>query len=168
MIKRTFLAASLCVASLSAFAQHPDNGFQTGLSYGHLSEDVSGFDIESDMLLFSAGYQFFVNDSQWAITPQVAYGKGVGDVEINGTGVGVDVDNMVWLSVRTSYYLNESFYLFAKPSYAEVTVEGEDGEWEFGTGLGLGNTYRNGVSLELGYDRFDDTNLVNFSLLYQF
>ena len=69
--------------------------------------------------------------------------------------------------MRAEYAATDSLSVFVRPSYANIDAGDED-DWEFGYGIGLDNTYRNGITIGVAYDRYDETDMLSANLRYQF
>lgn len=168
MLKRTLLSAALGL-SLVAGATHAatTDNVQVSVSYGFMSESEAGFDIESDLAIASVGYRYDIVDTDFTLVPELSLGTGIGDIEVDNVDTGIDIDRLLILGVRAEYAATDSLSVFVRPSYANIDVGDED-DWEFGYGIGLDNTYRNGITIGVAYDRYDETDMLSANLRYQF
>lgn len=169
MLKRTLLSAALGLSLLSGMSHAGvDDNVEISASYGFLTESVSGADIESDMAFLSVGYRYDIIDTDLTLVPEISLGTGIGEIEINDTDTGLDIERMTVVGLRAQYAATDSLSVFLRPSYAEIRVDGESSDWEFGYGIGLDNTYRNGLTLGVSYDRFDEADMLSASVRYRF
>jgi hypothetical protein len=168
MLKRTLLSAALGL-SLVAGATHAasTDNVQVSLSYGVMDAEQSGFDIETDLAIASVGYRYDIVDTDFTLVPEFSLGTGIGDYEINDVDTGINIDRLIILSLRAEYAATDSLSVFVRPSYVNTDIGVED-DWEFGYGIGLDNTYRNGITIGVAYDKVDDSDILSANLRYQF
>lgn len=105
--------------------------------------------------------------------PEIRLGFGVDPDTVSG--IDVELDRFLAISVRGQYALNESFYAYLAPSYAHVdltassfgfTVSADD--WEFGFGGGFGYQFSDALAGELSWESFDGTDVIGLGLRYSF
>jgi len=170
MYKKALVTFLLTAVSLTAHAE-----WIGGVSYTSLSDDDAGVDVDLGALSGSIGYTFRQNE--FSIIPEVHIGLGISDdsVTVLGTKVDVELDRFIVLAVRGQYSFNESFYVYAQPSYANAKLTAKasgisvsDDDWEFGIGAGGGFQVNPKVAAELGYDTYDGTDAISVGLRFNF
>lgn len=167
MIKKSLIALALSTVSFVSMAN-----WVGGVSYVNLSDDIGGEDISLGGITGSLGYKID-SESKFTFIPEIRIGTGVGDDTVYG--VDVEMNGFIAFSFKGQYQLNESVYLFAAPSYANVEIEASangysatEDEWEFGIGAGLGYQFNNSVFGELSYEQFDGTDVFSAGVKFNF
>lgn len=171
MFKSLFFLIVLFGLSNAASAE-----WVAGVGYANLSDDEDGIDISVGTIAGSLGYRF-PSTSNFSIMPELRIGFGVNDdtVDFGGLPFDVEVKSFVALSVRGQYEVNDSFYVYAQPSYANLDIEvsalgmsASDDDDEFGFGAGLGLHFNDHVSGEAAYEYFDGTDVFSIGIKYAF
>ncbi|MFT4937226.1 MAG: opacity protein-like surface antigen [Paraglaciecola sp.] len=159
--------------SLAAFLSFTANAsWVGGVSYTSISDGDDGITIDLGAITASVGYQFQTSE-QFSIVPEVRLGFGISDDEISG--VELSLKRFLALSVRGEYALNEKFYVFAAPSYANLEVEASfdrfsntEDAWEFGIGAGVGYQLSDTVNAEVSYENYDGSDVISAGLKFSF
>lgn len=181
-MKKLLLGALVLSGSFVATAAYAEStsNWVGGVSYGNLSDEVSDTDISLGALVGSLGYKID-SGSGFYFIPEVRVGTGITDDTVTASGVDVDVelDSFLALSVKGQYELENGFYLFATPTYANaeftasasqggLTASATDDSWEFGLGVGAGYSFNSSTSLETSYEQFDGTDALSVGLKFNF
>ncbi|REL36499.1 outer membrane beta-barrel protein [Thalassotalea euphylliae] len=172
MFKKSSIAALALSLSFTASANW---GISTG--FANFSADAVGEDLSFDVVYGSLTYEYKFDDSQFSLVPELRAGIGISDdaVDTNIGRIFVELDTFYALSFKGQYSFNESAYVFALPSYANVkstaTVDStsvSDDEWEFGYGIGAGYALNDKAKVELSFEQYDDTDVLSVSLQMKF
>jgi hypothetical protein len=175
MFKKTALAILIAGTSFSSFAN-----WVGGVSYINVSDKEDGVEISLGGISGTLGYKID-SDNNFYFMPEVSIGTGISDDSITMLGVDVDVemDSFIALSVRGQYDLNNSIYLFAAPSYANVKITASasqgsqsasatEDSWEFGFGGGVGYKFNESTSAEFMYEQYDGVDILSFGVKLDF
>lgn len=171
MFRKLFLVVVLAALSSVASAE-----WVAGVGYTNLSDDEDGIDVSVGAIAGSIGYRF-PSASNWSIMPELRVGFGVNDdtVDVLGTRFDVEVNRFIALTLRGQYDVNDSVYVFAQPSYANLDLEvsafglsASDDDDEFGFGAGVGLKFVDNMSGELSYEYFDGTDVISVGIKYSF
>jgi opacity protein-like surface antigen len=155
------------------------------VGYSDLSAETEVFDITLSGLSLSAlmvgiAYELDTNSELFTLVPEFRFGIGINDdtAAVFGSDVvpaDVAIEHYIVLSLRGNYALSDSVYLFAQPAYANLKIEvsnfGEsdsDNKWDFGYGIGAGFSPMDNFSLEVSYEKFDETDLLTGAIRYRF
>lgn len=151
------------------------DGWQAGASYTTISGDSDNTDISLGLAVASLGYEF--NSGKFSTIPELKLGTGIkdDDVTILGTRVDVEADRFASLGVKFQYQATDRFYIYAAPSYANLKlsasaggVSESDDDWDWGAGVGAGYQLSQNLAFDIGYDRYDDTDVVHAGIRYTF
>lgn len=166
MFKKTLVSLLLAGASFSSAANWVG-------SVGFIN--VSDADISLTGYAGSLGYKLN-SDEYLHIVPEVRLGVGIftDSVDIYDVDVEIDMDTFAAFSLRGQYDFNDSFYIFAAPSYANLAITASASangvsysettdSWEFGIGGGAGFILNDLVSFELNFEQFDGSDVMTFS-----
>ncbi|MEX0943286.1 MAG: outer membrane beta-barrel protein [Pseudomonadales bacterium] len=173
-MKRLTLTFGLLLTFLagSAFA----DGWQGSIGYTQLSDDDEGIDVSLGAVTGSVSYRFD-NSENFAIIPEFRLGFGLSDDTITAfaTRFDVKIKTFYGFTVRGEYAFNESVYVFAQPTYANLDIEVSSGgisasedEWEFGFGGGVGFNVGERGSIEVFIEDFDGTLAVTGAYRHRF
>lgn len=164
-LTKLFFLAILALFSTGAVAQ-----WQAGGGYATLGED--DLDISFGLVYGFVAYEFAASNDLTHVA-QIKLGTGVSDDTV--IGVTVEVDTFTQLAYRAEYSLNDDFYMFFTPSYANLEVTASSGSvsasedgWEFGIGAGAGYSFSDSLEGEVGYETFDGTDVINLGLRFSF
>lgn len=167
MFKKTMLATVLAATSFSSFAN-----WVSGASYINLSEDLYGKDLSFGILAASVGYQFKTGD-KFQLTPEFRMGTGIKDDTYSG--VNLKINRFISFSVRGEYDFSNDWYAYLAPSYTNLKVKAArsgvsatNDEWEFGFNTGIGLKATESTSVELVYEKYNDTDMLGASVKVQF
>ena len=172
---KTSLLALATASVLMAGSAHAEWNWSAG--YTNISDDDDGVDISLNALTVGVGYEFETTYDAFTIMPELKVGFGVTDDDVSflGTNVNVDIDRYTELSLRANYQVNDSFFVYAQPAYANLKIEASangfsesDDEWEFGYGVGAGFKASENLAFELSYQDFDGTDVISGSVRYFF
>ncbi|MDM7862092.1 outer membrane beta-barrel protein [Alteromonas sp. ASW11-36] len=172
---KTSMLAMATASLLMAGSAHADWNWSAG--YTNISDDDDGIDISLSAVTVGVGYEFETTYDAFTVMPELKVGFGVADdnVRIADTNINVDIDRYTELSVRANYQVNDSFFIYAQPAYANLKIdasangfsESED-DWEFGYGVGAGFKASDDLAFELSYQDFDGTDVVSGTVRYFF
>jgi opacity protein-like surface antigen len=164
-MKKTFIAIALTLGF--AASANPDWNTVAGLT--NFSDD----DVSLNAITLGAGYEFSSSHSTFSFMPELRLGFGVGDDNISGGKV--EIERYIGISLRGIYQASDTVYLYAQPSYVNLKLKASGSgqsvsadEWEFGFGGGVGYKTTANLSLELSYERFDNTDAITAGLRYAF
>ena len=153
------LIATLLTASSVASAQ-----WTVGGGYANYSDDDDGLDLSLGGVYGSAGYVY--QNSQISFIPEIRIGVGVADDTVSG--VNVEIDSFLALSLRGQYEVTKDFSVFLQPSYGRLELTANfngqsvsDDEWEFGFGGGAAFKVSDTTSIEAIYESFDGTDVLS-------
>lgn len=173
-IKASLLALSAASLFAAGSAQ-ADWNWSAGFT--NISGDDDGVDISLNALTVGVGYEFETTYDAFTIMPELKVGFGVSDDDVRfaGTNINVNIDRYTELSLRANYKLNDSFFIYAQPAYANLKIEASangfsdsDDDWEFGYGVGAGFKATEDLALELSYQDFDGTDVISGTVRYSF
>lgn len=172
MKKSVFALALLSTLTVSAaFA----DGWQTGVSYLHIKDDSNGKDVSVGVAAATLGYE--IKQGDFSIIPEIRLGTGVkdDDTALQGQNVNLEVDRLASIGVKLQYEAADNLFVYATPTYTNLktTAKGSgvrvtESEKEFGVGLGLGYQFNKALSLDVGYEKYDDTDIVQAGIRYTF
>ncbi|QOC22305.1 outer membrane beta-barrel protein [Wenzhouxiangella sp. AB-CW3] len=168
-MKKHFLA----LAALAMMAAGPAAAqFDLGIGYHHIDDSP----VSVGGLVGSAGYPIVV-DENFSVIPELRVGFGINDDTVLGTKV--ELDHIFGVAARLQYELNESFYGYIVPSYAQykfsasatssagsASISGSTNE--FGIGLGLGFRATDTVGLEFAYENVDGSDIISVTTRFSF
>lgn len=171
------MIAIASLVTLSALTSTAHANLNMGLEYTSLSDDSDGIDITLGTVGASLGYLHHVDNSNLSIMPLLRVGLGVNDdsFRILSEEITVEAKSLITASVRGAYHVTDAFAVFIQPSYARLDIEvstrgfseAED-EWEFGFGGGVQFAVSDAASLEVTYERFDDTDAITAGVRFSF
>ena len=161
-LMKCIFSAGLLTASTFASAQ-----WTVGGGYANYSEDDGGLDISLGGVYGSAGYVY--ENGQISFMPEIRIGVGVADDTVSG--VNVEIDSFLALSLRGQYEVTKDFSVFLQPTYGRLEVTANfngqsvsDDEWEFGFGGGAAFKVSNTTSIEAIYESFDGTDVLSLGV----
>jgi len=170
-MKRTISLLAAALLSTSASAD-----WVSEINYFTLGQDDSSIDVSVGGIGASLGYQFQVNDSFY-ITPELRVGMGVSDdtARVFGTNVEVELDNYYGAGLRGEFYATESFYVVGSVSYIDAELSASaygnrvsDSDGEFGFGIGAGFIASDSASIEAGFEKYDEADMLRLGLRISF
>lgn len=192
--KASFGFALFCLAS-SALAQ-----WEISAGYSSFDWDQTNHHMDVGAVVFGAGYQFPLND-RLTLVPAIRVCVGVTDKKIplyigssqNGVpeqtvvSAKSEINEYYGVQLRAQFHLENSFYLFAMPSYSsiEYKISTDDlvlgrkvpsiyfDEKGFGISVGAGKKFGDSVSAEISYEKakfgnWGKTDILNAQLRYGF
>jgi opacity protein-like surface antigen len=161
-LMKCVFTAGLLTASAIASAQ-----WTVGGGYANYSEDDGGLDISLGGVYGSAGYVY--ENGQISFMPELRIGVGVADDNVSG--VNVEIDSFLLLSLRGQYEVTKDFSVFLQPTYGRLEVtanfngqSASDDEWEFGFGGGAAFKVSDTTSIEAIYESFDGTDVLSLGV----
>jgi len=172
MFKKSALVLLALSLPLTASAN-----WSLGGGYINLSDDSNDSDISLGGIYGSAAYIVKTENENFTVIPELRLGTGISDdsVDFYYGDIDIELESFIALSLRAQYQVNERFYLYAMPSYANAELKasgfGEsetDDEWEFGFGAGAGFTITEDVSLNFSYELYDDTDVITAGISVNF
>lgn len=175
MLRKSMFAVS--AFTLALISTSVSANWQVTGGFTNLSDDSDGFDVSLSAITAGLAYEIGEQESQFTITPELKIGLGVDDDTIDFfiSDIKVEIERYIAISARGTYYANDSFYIFAQPTYANLktkaTLFGEsesDDEWELGAGIGIGFQTSENFSLEVSYENFDGTDAISGGFRYRF
>ena len=136
-----------------------------------ISADLSNLsqqDWDLRVASLSLGYEFNLAKNL-SIMPLFRYGVGLND-DNDAIGRNIEVEEYIETALRGNYYFNEQIYAYAQIGYNDITydVGFESNHTETTGGLGAGYRFDNGFSIEGGYQRFDDIDVLSVSTRFTF
>ena len=173
MFKKTAIALTLFSLSLTASA----SDWQVGGGFGSLSESSGGEDISLNIIYGSAAYKIQKDNSNFFFVPELRIGTGIGDDSVNvfDSNISIEVDRFIALSIRGQLDYDNGAYIYIMPSYTNFEINANyretstsDKGWELGIGAGVGYRLNKNVSVEAGYETYDDANLLTVSFKYTY
>ncbi|WP_395343020.1 hypothetical protein PN836_002420 [Ningiella sp. W23] len=171
-MNRLLIAVFIAFASFKGYAN-----WAIGFNYTELSESGE-IDVNVSAISASLAYAFPIGD-KLSIVPEIKYGLGVGDdSSANGAlNIDLEVNHLFGASIRAQYDVAETVYMFASVSHLTVdsrlifsssSSSESDTSNDFGAGIGAGWLIFESTSIELSYERFDDTNVFSAGFRYAF
>lgn len=171
MFKKTLLAASLMIASVTAQAD-----WVGGVSYSRVSDDDAGISVDLGTIGGTLGY--VVNPgSDFLFIPEFRVGFGVSDdsMVIATVPVEAKIKTYYGATLRGQFQANDSVYLYVAPSYINYDLEVTAGgitasadDWEFGIGAGVGVKFMDNIGAELSYESVDSADVISLGLRFTF
>ena len=172
MFKKSALTLLVLTLPLTASAN-----WSLGGGYINLSDDSDDIDVSLGGIYGSAAYTFKTDSENFTVVPELRIGTGISDdsVDTYYGDVDIELESFIALSLRAQYQVNERFYLYAMPSYANAELkasgfgrsETED-EWEFGYGAGAGFSISEEVNINFSYEMYDDTDVLTAGISVNF
>lgn len=166
---KVFASLVVAVTAVSASAADyyaPSEDFIGGLSYVSLSDD--DVDVTVGALVGSIASKHSIS-SRFSLVPELRLGVGVKDDDmLLGT---VKMEYFASIAVKTQLDLNESFYVFASPTYAYRSLKASSNsdigsDSSFGVGAGAGIEFYPGVAAELSYERYSHAGLTSIGIKF--
>ncbi|MFD2167921.1 outer membrane protein [Thalassotalea euphylliae] len=162
-------AAALLALSLPFTASA---NWSLGGGYANFSDDGDA-DISLGAIYGSAAYHHNVDGTKFSVVPEFRLGTGISDDEVYG--VDVELERFISLSVKGQYDVNEQFFVFAMPSYANAKLKASyggfsesDDDWEFGYGVGAGFNVSDTSTMEFSFEQYDDADVLTASIHFAF
>lgn len=175
MFKKSLLVLSLACAPFLSQAS-----WNAGINYINVSSESAGSDISLSGIAGSIGY-LIPSGNNLLLMPELKVGVGLADdtISLAGDEVKIEMDQYLSLSFRGQYAVGIGGYVFAAPAYTYISSKatgnvagsnvsiGSD-EWEFGMGVGAGYMLTDFISAELMYEKYSDTDILNFGIKLHF
>lgn len=159
-------------AGLIAVSSIASAAWTAGGGYADLSDSDDGIvNINLGVVYASAGYEFLATD--FTIMPELRLGVGVYDDTVSG--VNLEVDSYIAVSVRGKLNLTDNIGLFLQPTYTRLALtasamgisESAD-NWELGFGGGVTYNLSDMTSIEAAYEIIDGTDVVSLGYRHHF
>lgn len=173
-MKRLILAGMLLSGVSTAFAgPYGGSGYVTGIGLANFAE-TSDYDVSFPAVVASVGYKQQVGQFTYLI-PELRVGLGVGSktVQVSGVDADLEMDVLTALSLKGQLDLTEAVYVFLAPTFASTqvsaTVEDEvvsATDWGVALGAGVGIQFGYQASLEFGYEKFNNANILSLGMKF--
>ncbi|MDQ8187083.1 outer membrane beta-barrel protein [Pelagicoccus sp. SDUM812002] len=165
---------SVSILSLAIFASslHASEGWFGKAGVARFSESEAGVNLDLDAIFVGGGYSFKVAENFY-IAPEIRFAKGIGSEDI--FGVDVEIDTAWFAGVRGILKADSGLFGFVSAGYGDISIDASMGSVsesasadDIGFGAGFGYEFNQKFALELGFEDYDGTDVVQLGANFRF
>lgn len=163
----TILSVAISASSLNA-----SEGWFGKAGAARFSDSGEGVSIDLDAIFVGAGYSFKVADNFY-IAPEARFAKGMGSDDI--WGVDVEIDTAWFVGARGVLKADSGLFGFVSVGYGDITIDASIGSIsesasadDIGFGAGFGYEFNDKFAIELGFEDYDGTDVIQLGTNFRF